>query len=146
MKGLNLDDLNPVAAVIEIEIGGETKRYDVRKFNLLAQMWVRKEFGTEAAWQQAMDPTSELNRGQDQLPYLEALCKTMHHLLVDKTDFPTWEDFALAVGTGQTEQLNLGKAMLTVMGLSQAVTDQAVAAGKKKIKQVMGAKKRAGTK
>lgn len=128
-----LEDLSPRACDIEVEVDGVTKKYTLSKFNLLAQIWVRKEWGSEEKFNDALNTESDLNKSTSNGAYLEALCKTLHHLLEDKSDFPTWEVFALKCGAGPTEMVNLGRALATVMGMSQAIVDKAAAHAKKKM-------------
>jgi hypothetical protein len=140
----SLEDLNPRSCDIEVELGGEVKTFRLRKFNLMTQLWVRKEWGSEAAFNQALDPTSEINVKTSSGAYIEALCKTLHHLLEDKEQFPTWEDFATSIGSGPSEILNLGKALMVVIGLSQPIVDKVTTDSKKKMKNTL-AKAQAGT-
>jgi len=132
-----LEDLNPRPCDIEVEMNGKTYTFRLRKFSLMTQIWVRQEWGSEEAFNQALDPKSQINKETSQGKYIEALCKTLHHLLEDKARFPTWVDFAQEIGSGPKELMNLGKALMVVIGLSQPLVDKAVADSKKKIMEKM---------
>lgn len=137
-----LEDLDPRACDIEIKIGGEMQRFRLQKFSLLAQIWVRKEWGKAENWAAALDEHSEINKSTSGAANIEAICKTVHFLLEDKTLFPTWEDFAQAVGGGANEIARLGQALLVVIGLSQPVIDEIMGDAKKKMKVMAKGTKR----
>lgn len=146
---LELSDLVPRACTIEIFVNSQPKHYSLRKMSLLVMIWIKREWGSEEKWASALDPESEVNKKSGGIAHIEALCKTIHHLIEEKADFPTWENFAEAVGMGEREMLNLTKALLTVQGVSMPdvdrIGDDAVKTAKKKA-ETMSRKGRAGKK
>ena len=138
----SFDDLNPRPCDIELEFRGLKKRYVVKKFSVLAQRWAIREWGSEQFFNEALDINSELNRKNSNIPHLEVICRVIHFLLEDKSDFPTWEDLAESIGIGPKEMMRLGKVLLVVIGMSQPIVDAVDNEAKKKLREKVGLQKR----
>lgn len=139
-----LEDLNPRPCDIEIELDGKKQIFTLKKFSLRAHMWAHREFGSQKAYDDALNPASDINVAGDKMPYVEGLCKTIHYLMEDKASFPTWEDLAEAIGIGPKEISQIERALMVVMGISQPIIDKADALAKKKTKEQLK-KRSAGT-
>lgn len=107
---LDLQDLRPAEAELELsEKPG--KKYTLKKMSLAVQIWVNQRFGK--------DQIAAIFENT-QIPELTEIT---HHLLKDKTDFPTLESFQECIVT-QQDRINIIKAMLHVVGISQPVIDK----------------------
>lgn len=138
-----LSDLSPRGCIIAIDVDGEKKQLRLKKFSLMTQIWIREEFGSADAWAKAIDPNSEANKKSDSALYIKAVCKTIHHLMEDKDVFRRWEDLAEACAS-PNEILNLSRALLETVGISQPSVDKTMEKAKKKMAQATK-KGRAGT-
>lgn len=105
---LKLEDLVPAEQSFELsEKPG--KIYVLRKFSLREQIWIRERFKTP-------EKVNEVFRTSD----LVAISEIAHHLLKDKTDFPTFIDFAACIVTHK-DKVDVMKAMLGTIGISQPI-------------------------
>jgi hypothetical protein len=112
MMKLNLEDLKPAeAAFILSEKPGKT--YLLRKFSLAERIWCKRRFG---------DKIGEVFETQN----IGEMAEIAHHLLKDKSEFPTFLAFAECVVTVQ-DQIALTKALLLTIGIDDAIIKQLVA-------------------
>lgn len=106
--GLKLEDLKHSEAHFTLSTK-PGKQLTLRAFSLADKIWARQRFG-EA------EKINDLFSKQDMI----AICELAHHLLVDKTEFPTFMDFAQMV-QGPLDESAIYKALLETIGLSQPV-------------------------
>lgn len=104
---LDLNDLRPAESSLTLsEKPGKT--YTLKKISLATQIWIRNRFGTEKI------------QGIFENQSLPEISEIAHHLIKDKTDFPTVESLQEAIVT-QQDRINLLTAMMQTVGISQPI-------------------------
>lgn len=144
-ESFSLEDLDPRGAIIEIKVGEKMRRFRLKKFSIAAQLWVKREFGDPDTFLKYLDPNSEVNEKEDGFPYLETVLKTTFYLMEDegKEFFGDWEKLSEFIA-GPVELLQLQKALIVTMGLSQPIVDELDEDFKKKLREEL-IKDQAGT-
>lgn len=115
MTKFDLNDLKPVESTFKLSNG---KEYTLKKFSLAAQIWMHQRFGAEKV-QQIFEKVS-----------IPEICETVHFLMKDKSDFPTFLDLAEAITT-QADRLAIVQAIIETIGISQPMIDKITAEEKK---------------
>lgn len=130
----SLEDLDPRGAIIEIKVGEEIRQFQLKKFSLAAQLWVKREFGSPDLFVEYLNPESAVNEKEGGTPYLETVLKTIFYLMDDegKELFGDWGGLAEHVA-GIFELMQLQKALVTTMGLAQPIIDKIDEDFKKKV-------------
>lgn len=106
---LELSDLVPAEATFQLtEKPG--KIYTLKKFSLAEQIWAKQRFGDRLG--QILEKVE-----------LEGIAELAHHLLKDKTDFPTFMDFAECIVTHK-DKLGIMTALVGTIGVSQPILDR----------------------
>lgn len=106
---LDLNDLQPVEAQLLLS-GHPGKVYVLKKFSLAAQIWMKNRFG-----KQVQSIFSDVK--------IPEMCETVHYLLKDKKDFPTFTELAESIITHQ-DKVNVVRALLACVGVSQPIVDK----------------------
>lgn len=115
MFEVEFKDLNPRSAIVKVKTKGGLKGYKLRAFDLAAHSWIVDTFGDEE------DFRAGLHRGDAGM-----IMKTLHELLENPADFPTYEDFRGCFKGHDfliTEGLN---ALSYTIGVSQPMIDEIV--------------------
>lgn len=135
-ENFSLEDLDPRGAIIEIKVDDKLMQFQLKKFSLAAQLWVKREFGSPERFLKLIDPQSEINVKEEGMPYLETILQTIFYLLDDegKETFGDWEGLSEHVG-GFVELLQLQKALVTTMGMAQPLIDAMEEDFKKKVEE-----------
>ena len=125
MKKLALSDFNPLPTKISLQDanGKEIRAIALRRFDLLAQIWVGEEFGSYEEFESLLRSTKP---GE----VWKAILKTAHHLLEDSSPFPSWEELGKCFATPK-ELLALQEAILRSMGNSMPLEESGESAEKK---------------
>jgi hypothetical protein len=109
---LSMQDLQPSEATFVLsEKPG--KIYTVGKFSLSAQIWVKSKW-SEKEVAQIFERQS-----------IPEIAEITHHLLKDKTDFPTFMSFADVIMT-PIDKLAILRALLVTIGFSQPLIDASI--------------------
>ena len=106
---IDLNDLLPQEAEFKLSKFPD-KIYTVVEFSLYYQAWAKKRYGADLKTifeNQALPEISEM----------------VHHMLKNKNDFPTLEDFQKAILT-QQDRVSVMQAVIKSIGLSQPIINQ----------------------
>jgi hypothetical protein len=108
---LKLEDLVPMEVTFKLSSKGD-KEYTLKRFSLREQIWIRNKYGS-------VERVQQIFKTMD----LVAISEIAHHLLKDKTDFPTFLDFAECIITHE-DKVAVMKGMLSTIGISQPLFDK----------------------
>lgn len=120
MKPVNYSDLRPKKSKIKLL----EKTYILKPFSIGVETWAYYEFQTKDE-RNGMNVLSERLRDFNDK---EALLKTLHKLIIDKEDFPEYEDFLKLVETLGQEKIYLFLmegfySIAETIGLSQPIIE-----------------------
>ena len=107
--GFKITDLKPKTTTLSIK----GKDYTLRPFSLATQVWCYSEFATKEE-KNGLVNLGELLKEVDFM----AGCKIAYHLLKDKSDFNTVDDFINAIGD-YTNLVKVYQAICESIGVSQ---------------------------
>lgn len=104
---LKLEDLKPQDAEFTLSTFAD-KRFKLKVFSLKDRIWLKKRF--------SKTEVETIFKEQD----IISMAEIAHHLLVDRTEFPEFLDFADKIITIQ-DQINLQKALLKTIGIDDEI-------------------------
>lgn len=134
-KLFKLDDLSNRGCDVEFNTPEGSFSLGLKKFTLMDQIWVEKEWGTVQDWENTLFPKDE---NYSEGAWIEALLKTFHRLLEDKSKFPTWESLGETLEVSVEVLTGMQKALLYVLNGSQPLLDEF----DKQVKKNMSPKKK----
>ena len=119
--GIAYEDLNPVNASFRFN----SKEYELRPFDLAAQVWARNEFATDAE----PNGVEILSKRIQDMTDFEPILKCAWHLLKRKRDFGFYDEFVKQIGKGDDDNKEVAligliyKAFVKTLGVSQPQLD-----------------------
>jgi hypothetical protein len=137
-KQIDLEDLIPATGEFKLEATGETV-HTLRPITLQDQVWINDKFGGPEELKKILEGTK-----------LKELCQLIYHQLVDKRHFPsvveeqindegdsvtrklTGPEMLASSIVSKKEQLNVYKALLKTIGVSEPMLEDALGDSKKK--------------
>lgn len=102
---LKLEDLKPQTALLKLSTLGETE-LTLKVFSLADRIWLQQKYGK-----------AEIEGIFSEQRLIE-MAEIAHHLLVDKTQFKTFLEFADKIVTIQ-DQIELTQALLKTIGIDE---------------------------
>lgn len=140
-RSFGLSDLDSRACDFVVRRDGEEHVLSLGKFSLMSRIWAAREFGSVETWEKALFPVDEENF--DEAKWLEAILKTFHHLIEDKSGFETWESLGEFLEVTPEVLFEMQKTLVWVLKGSQPIIDELDAVKKNLLDQATPQEKKA---
>lgn len=107
---LQLESLVPKCAEVSLQVGEDSLTLDIRRFSIIDQLWVKRNFGSIENWQNKLNPESPENKECEGAELIETMLKTVFQLTIDRKGLKSWEDLGTFI-VSQEDAISLGAAV-----------------------------------